>query len=383
MKGLATVWVLASALLAVLASPTAASTQRISITFAAEGAAPGAGAATHIYDDLGRSAHCLVTFTLAPHCFTSEIPNTQVTAIGSTITLVDHESPSARCLRVDAYDVDGRGSVPPTPTSVRATFINPDGSQHTVGPFRMEDGALIYLGSTPAEAGATPGGPQPIGGGCDGAYFDGEWIRAQCSDGVDNDLDRRVDFPMDIGCESRRDIDEDDDPCVAFGSGLTVKNGTPGRDILNGSSGLDDLRGLGGNDVLNGRGDGDCLYGGGGADRITGGAGGDDIDAGPGNDSVYGQRGKEQIDGGSGNDALSGGPGNDALVGDLGNDRLVDHRGQDAFHGDFGRDRIDARDGGRKRDYVKCGNSRDRARDVAIVDRRDVVINCEKVIRAR
>ena len=38
MKGLATVWVLASALLAVLAPATAASTQRISITFAPEGA---------------------------------------------------------------------------------------------------------------------------------------------------------------------------------------------------------------------------------------------------------------------------------------------------------------------------------------------------------
>jgi Ca2+-binding RTX toxin-like protein len=379
-KVLAIVWVLALALLAVLVPRAAASTQRISIDFAVEGAGPGAGAATQIYDELGRSVGCHVPFTSAPTCSTSEIPNTQVTASASTITFVDHESPSTRCLRVHANDTDGPGSQPPTPTSVRATFTDPDGSQRTVGAFRMEDGAQIYVGSTPAEAALTPGGPPPTTGTC-GGQTDGEPIAPQCSDGLDNDLDRRVDFPTDIGCTSQGDEDEDDDPCVAFGSGLTVKIGTPGRDILNGSAGLDDLRGLGGNDVLNGRGDGDCLYGGGGADRISGGPGGDDIDAGPGNDRVYGQRGKEEIDGGSGNDVLFGGPGNDALLGDLGNDRLVDHRGRDAFHGDFGRDRIDARDGGR--DYVKCGNSRDRATDLAIVDRRDVVIYCEKVIRAR
>jgi len=378
-KVLATVWVLALALLAALVPPAAASTPRITITFAVEGAAPGAGAATQIYDELGRYVGCHVPFTSAPTCSTSEIPNTQVTASGSTITFVDLESPSRRCLRVHANDSDAPGNQPPTPISVRATFTNADGSQHTVGPFRLEDGAQIYVGSTPAEAGLTPGGPPP--GGVCGAQSGGEPVTPQCSDGVDNDFDRRVDFPMDIGCTSQGDDDEDDDPCVSFGRGLTVRIGTPGRDILNGSSGLDDLRGLGGNDVLNGRGDGDCLYGGGGADRIRGGAGGDDIDAGPGNDRVSGHSGKDEIDGRSGNDVLLGGPGNDALLGDLGNDRLVDHRGRDAFHGDFGRDRIDARDGGR--DYVKCGNSRDLARDVAIVDRRDVVIYCEKVLRAR
>jgi hypothetical protein len=332
MKVLATGCVLASALLAVLVPPAAAATQRISITFAVEGAAPGWGAATQIYDEFGRSVGCHVPFTSATNCSRQEIPNTQVTASGSTIIFVDNESPSTRCFRVHADDSDAPGSAPPSPTSVRAMFTNPDGSQHTVGPFRMEDGARIFVGSTPAEPGLTPGGPAPTFGQCS-AQNGGGSVAPQCSDGLDNDGDRRVDFPADIGCAAQGDVDEENgDSCNAIGRGLTVKIGTAGRDILNGSSGLDDLRGLGGDDVLNGRGGGDCLYGGGGADRIRA-------------------------------------------------DRLIDHRGRDAFHGSFGRDRIDARDGGR--DYVRCGESVDTARDVAIVDRRDVVINCEKVMRAR
>jgi hypothetical protein len=382
-KLFATVWVLvASGLVTVLAPTAAASTQRISIAFALEGAGSTLGTNAAISDDLGRAVGCAVRFMSPPSCFTSGlpnstggIPNAQVMASGSTITFVDQESPSTRCFRVSASHAYG------PPASVRATFTNPDGSQHTVGPFRMEPGTGIYVGSTPAEPGLTPGVSTPSSYGCDGGYFDGtKVVPADCADGVDNDLDRRVDFPMDIGCTSRRDTDEDDDPCLAIGSGLRVKIGTPGRDILNGSSRLDDLRGLGGNDELNGRGDGDCLYGGGGADRITGGAGRDDVDAGPGNDRVSGQAGDDEIEGGSGNDVLFGGPGNDALLGDLGNDRLVDHRGRDSFQGSWGRDYIDARDG--RRDFVHCGGYAGvGGRDVAIVDRLDEVRYCEKVVR--
>jgi hypothetical protein len=55
--------------------------------------------------------------------------------------------------------------------------------------------------------------------------------------------------------------------------------------------------------------------------------------------------------------------------------RLQGTRGRDRLRGTRWRDRIDARD--RSRDVVDCG----RGRDVAIVDRRDVVRRCETVRR--
>jgi hypothetical protein len=57
--------------------------------------------------------------------------------------------------------------------------------------------------------------------------------------------------------------------------------------------------------------------------------------------------------------------------------RLRGMRGRDRVRGTRWRDRIDARD--RARDVVDCG----RGRDVALVDPRDVVRRCERVVRAR
>ena len=82
-----------------------------------------------------------------------------------------------------------------------------------------------------------------------------------------------------------------------------------------------------------------------------------------GNDRLFGLRGNDRLLGLRGRDCLFGGRGNDLLNGGGGRDRMV---------GGPGRDRIVAR--GSAIDLVNCG----RGRDVAIVDRRDVVRRCER-----
>ncbi|MEA2178771.1 MAG: hypothetical protein QOG77_2068, partial [Solirubrobacteraceae bacterium] len=76
-----------------------------------------------------------------------------------------------------------------------------------------------------------------------------------------------------------------------------------------------------------------------------------------GNDRIYGRRGRDCLFGGRGRDLLNGGGGRDRMLGGPGRDRLV------------------AR--GSAIDQLNCG----RGRDVAIVDRRDVVRRCERVRR--
>jgi hypothetical protein len=83
-------------------------------------------------------------------------------------------------------------------------------------------------------------------------------------------------------------------------------------------------------------------------------------------DKLTGTPLRDVLRGKAGNDVLRGLGGNDRLVGGPGNDRLVGGRGNDV---------ISAVDG--KRDAVRCGKGRDRAR----VDWIDAVFQCEKVIR--
>jgi hypothetical protein len=69
--------------------------------------------------------------------------------------------------------------------------------------------------------------------------------------------------------------------------------------------------------------------------------------------------------------------------GAAGNDRLTDHNGRDVFSGGAGNETIDARDttlaGRRARDTVRCAAG---TRDVALVDRRDLVLrDCERIAR--
>jgi Ca2+-binding RTX toxin-like protein len=136
-----------------------------------------------------------------------------------------------------------------------------------------------------------------------------------------------------------------------------VINGTTGRDTLRGTAGVDSIFGLGRNDVLNGLGSGDCIFGGGGRDTLRG------------------SGGVDRLVGGAARDRLLGGPSGDQLLGGRGGDRLNGGRGGNAYDGGRGSDRIAARNG--KNELVFCGPGRDRA----VVDRRDRVRGCERVVR--
>jgi hypothetical protein len=120
-----------------------------------------------------------------------------------------------------------------------------------------------------------------------------------------------------------------------------VLQGTAAADHLNGTSGGEVIFGFGAGDRIRGRGGHDCLIGG------------------PGNDRLYGQGGYDVLTGGRGKDVLVGGP------------------GRNSYDAGPGRDYVNARNG--RRELVRCGRGRDRAR----VDRRDRVRSCERVSRPR
>jgi RTX calcium-binding nonapeptide repeat (4 copies)/WD40-like Beta Propeller Repeat len=99
-----------------------------------------------------------------------------------------------------------------------------------------------------------------------------------------------------------------------------------------------------------------------------------------------GTYGPDSFSGTAGNDSYCGLPGADRILGRKGNDRLDGGPGRDVIYGGPDRDRISgggendviyARDG--QRDEIDCGLGR----DVAFVDRKDSVADCEKVHRGR
>jgi hypothetical protein len=99
---------------------------------------------------------------------------------------------------------------------------------------------------------------------------------------------------------------------------------------------------------------------------LVGTPGRDELQGTPQTDHICGLAGADMIDGGPGDDYLSGGGGNDTITGGPGLDTIV---------GGSGNDIIRARDG--DRDRIDCGSGK----DIAIVDSRDSVRNCEKVER--
>jgi hypothetical protein len=114
-----------------------------------------------------------------------------------------------------------------------------------------------------------------------------------------------------------------------------------------------------------------------GGDRITGDRRDDRLSGRPGNDCLIGLAGDDLLDGGDGDDTLDGGRGEDLVRGGAGDDRLAGGSAADRYEGGSGNDVVDAVDG--KRDVVRCGDGRDRAR----VDRVDAVAGCERVSRKR
>ena len=134
--------------------------------------------------------------------------------------------------------------------------------------------------------------------------------------------------------------------------------GTPGDDRLRGTGIADILLGEDGDDRLSG---------------LSGGYIGDTLAGGAGNDVLVGTYVGDLLRGGTGRDRLFGGLSGDVLYGGAGQDRIAAQGGRDTVY---------ARDG--QRDLVLCGTnvgSRKAERDVAWVDRYDVVRTCEVVRR--
>lgn len=122
---------------------------------------------------------------------------------------------------------------------------------------------------------------------------------------------------------------------------------------------------------------GDNLTGTAGNDRILLRAGNDTGRGLAGDDQILGWSGNDTLFGWTGNDQLDGGDGADTIRGGSGNDRILGGTGRDDIQGEAGNDTIDARDTGRAADIVNCGAGR----DTALVNRRDIVTQCEVVKR--
>ena len=96
-----------------------------------------------------------------------------------------------------------------------------------------------------------------------------------------------------------------------------------------------------------------------------------------GDDVIYGTPRRDRICALPGADRVYGGDGDDSLDSGNGADVVAGGRGHDVIDAKGGNDTVYARDG--QRDTIDCGTER----DVAIVDRFDVVRRCETVARPR
>jgi hypothetical protein len=149
-----------------------------------------------------------------------------------------------------------------------------------------------------------------------------------------------------------------DDEGGAGGGGGDYGSGDPTEPQRTGGC-KNALEGTSGPDSLVGGGTGDVIFGFGGDDRIEGRGGHDCLVGGPGDDILRGQDGYDLLTGGPGDDRLVGGP------------------GANAYDAGPGRDFVDARNG--RRELVRCGSGRDRAR----LDKSDRARSCERVSRPR
>jgi Ca2+-binding RTX toxin-like protein len=142
------------------------------------------------------------------------------------------------------------------------------------------------------------------------------------------------------------------------GGGPGSVGGDPTEPLRNGGC-VKAIQGTARPDTLTGSGHGDVIFGYGAGDRIRG------------------RGGHDCLLGGRGNDVLRGDGGSDKLTGGRGNDRLYGGSGVNRYDAGSGNDYVNARNG--RREVVRCGRGRDRAR----VDRRDRVRSCERVRRSR
>ena len=162
-----------------------------------------------------------------------------------------------------------------------------------------------------------------------------------------------------------------------------------------GTNGPDTLRWTNGDDNLIGKGGNDDIFGLGGRDAVVGGAGRDVMQGGPPPPRPEVPPRCEAAP--NNNDDLTGGAGNDFLNGNVGTDRLLGGTGDDVLWeevciggggeagtfeilmGGAGNDFLWVRDTPfpvPPKDLVLCGAGR----DVASVDRVDVVVGCERLM---
>lgn len=167
--------------------------------------------------------------------------------------------------------------------------------------------------------------------------------------------------------------------CASFS---TNKAGGPSRAAAlapltpSGDEGDNNLRGDENDNSLVGLGGDDSLVGRDGEDFLDAGEGDDSLLAGDHDDQVYARAGTDQAFGGGGDDTLLTGEGDDRSRGGTGDDRLFDNQGRDQLRGGPGNDRFSAHDG--DRDVIRCGAGT----DVAVIDRVDRAIGCERVYRS-
>jgi Ca2+-binding RTX toxin-like protein len=189
------------------------------------------------------------------------------------------------------------------------------------------------------------------------------------------------------------------DDQLAGGAGIDALEGGAGNDVLRG--GDVDLIGADGGDALDGGAGDDVLEGQAGDDRLDGGLGADRMGGGEGRDTVSyegragavrvtfddlpndGEQGEgdnvegtvEIVLGGTVGDDLRGDSRDNVLDGGSGEDDVTGGAGVDQLVGGIATDVLRARDS--SRDQVACGDGA----DLAIVDRADVVRDCEWVDR--
>lgn len=259
---------------------------------------------------------------------------------GEGVTFSESGPGSIQGSTTDTTDENGRADV--TVTS------NEEGTQTVTGTLTddLQGGEPGHVDECDRAAGDPSGAPA---GQCSDdvtVTWQGE---PECSDGIDNDGDNRVDFPNDPGCENAQDNDESNDPsCPGYENDSRNQIvGTPGDDQLTGTPGDDIICGLGGDDFIQGEGGDDVLLGGDGNDAIRGGGG---------NDELRGEGGKDELRGNGGSDIHFGGDQNDVIFGNAGSDLLVGNSGKDVLKG--GKDDDTAR-GGSNTDDVRGGTGND------------------------
>ncbi len=293
---------------------------------------------------------------------------------GETVTFT--ETGAGRIESATTTTTDANGTV----TVTTSTFENEEGIQEITGSLTQTANA------DECEQGANTPNQGDVAGVCQDTVVknwvaDGGTQPTECSDGIDNDGDGRIDFPNDPGCTSSTDNSEGDFPeqrfgeeggqvvtagaCAGFTTGSVQSNSTGTGLVIVGTNADDALQGSNGDDLICALGGDDAVVAAAGNDTVYGGDGEDAIAGAEGNDQLFGEGGKDEIDGAEGNDEIFGGLGPDILQGGDGDDVLRGQGGWDTLKGESGNDLLIGANG---RDILQGGAGNDVANGGALDD---------------